>query len=241
MPGTPLIPLAAAAPAAAHYALPQAGLHSLRAPPLFSSVVPNGVATGLDIGLSNYSLVFITLSFYVMCKSTTPLFLLAFAIAWRVEQPSWQLAGVVAVITAGLLLLVAGEVRRRRRGGRRGYSAPARACLRAAPPPPFSPRSLAPSPLPSGQTKFNLVGFLLVMTAAALSGLRWTITQVRPPPARAVPARACSAARARALPPASPPTPTPTPPTHPPTRRCCSKASPAAPTCTAARWRCFAR
>ena len=52
-------------------------------------VVPNGVATGLDIGLSNYSLVFITLSFYVMCKSTTPLFLLVFAIAWGIEKPSW--------------------------------------------------------------------------------------------------------------------------------------------------------
>ena len=99
-------------------------------------MVPNGVATGLDIGFSNYSLVFITLSFYVMCKSTTPLFLLAFAIAWGIERPSWPLAGVVAVISAGLLLLVAGE------------------------------------------TKFDLVGFLLVMTAAMLSGLRWTITQV---------------------------------------------------------------
>lgn len=50
------------------------------------AVVPNGVATGLDIGFSNYSLVFITISFYVMCKSTTPLFLLAFAIAWGVEK-----------------------------------------------------------------------------------------------------------------------------------------------------------
>ena len=50
------------------------------------AVVPNGVATGLDIGFSNYSLVFITISFYVMCKSTTPLFLLIFAIAWGVEK-----------------------------------------------------------------------------------------------------------------------------------------------------------
>jgi len=54
-----------------------------------SAVVPNGIATGLDIGFSNYSLVFITLSFYVMCKSTTPLFLLFFAIAWGIEKPSW--------------------------------------------------------------------------------------------------------------------------------------------------------
>ena len=80
--------------------------------------------------------VFITLSFYVMCKSTTPIFLLIFAIAWGIEKPSWGLAGVVTVITGGLLLLVAGE------------------------------------------TQFDLVGFILVMTAAMLAGLRWTITQV---------------------------------------------------------------
>jgi hypothetical protein len=29
-----------------------------------------------------------------------------------------------------------------------------------------------------GETKFHLVGFLLVMAAAMLAGLRWTITQV---------------------------------------------------------------
>lgn len=102
----------------------------------FRSVIPNGIATGLDIGFSNYSLVFITLSFYVMCKSTTPLFLLTFAIIWGIEKPSWSLAAVVSVISCGLLLLVAGE------------------------------------------TQFDLLGFILVMSAAALAGLRWTITQI---------------------------------------------------------------
>lgn len=32
--------------------------------------------------------------------------------------------------------------------------------------------------LVAGETQFDLVGFLLVMTAAMLAGLRWTITQV---------------------------------------------------------------
>jgi solute carrier family 35 protein C2 len=49
-------------------------------------VLPNGVVTGMDIGLSNTSLVFITMSFYTMCKSTTPIFLLLFAFAWRLEK-----------------------------------------------------------------------------------------------------------------------------------------------------------
>ena len=51
-----------------------------------TKVVPNGVCTGLDIGLSNFSLSLISLSFYTMCKSTTPLFLLAFAFAWGLEK-----------------------------------------------------------------------------------------------------------------------------------------------------------
>lgn len=50
------------------------------------AVVPNGVSTGLDIGLSNYSLMLITLSFYTMCKSTTPVFLLTFAFIWGIEK-----------------------------------------------------------------------------------------------------------------------------------------------------------
>lgn len=50
------------------------------------AVVPNGVSTGLDIGLSNYSLMMITLSFYTMCKSTTPVFLLMFAFIWGIER-----------------------------------------------------------------------------------------------------------------------------------------------------------
>ena len=49
-------------------------------------MVPNGVSTGLDIGLSNYSLMLITLSFYTMCKSTTPVFLLTFAFIWGIER-----------------------------------------------------------------------------------------------------------------------------------------------------------
>ncbi len=53
---------------------------------LVPPVVPNGVSTGLDIGLSNSSLMLITLSFYTMCKSSTPVFLLLFAFLWGIER-----------------------------------------------------------------------------------------------------------------------------------------------------------
>ena len=100
--------------------------------------LPNGVATGLDIGLSNTSLAFVSLSFYTMLKSTTPLFLLLFAIMMGIERMSWRLAGVIAIISLGLFLLVEGEE----------------------------------------EGEFSWAGFLMVISASALAGLRWAITQV---------------------------------------------------------------
>lgn len=50
------------------------------------AVLPNGVTTGLDIGFSNKSLVYISMSFYTMCKSTVPVFLLLFAFIWKIER-----------------------------------------------------------------------------------------------------------------------------------------------------------
>eukprot|EP01024_Parvocaulis_polyphysoides_P041540 TRINITY_DN38103_c1_g1_i1.p1 TRINITY_DN38103_c1_g1~~TRINITY_DN38103_c1_g1_i1.p1 ORF type:complete len:352 (+),score=28.12 TRINITY_DN38103_c1_g1_i1:42-1058(+) len=101
------------------------------------TTLPNGISTGLDIGFSNKSYMFITVTFYTMCKSTTPMFLLFFAFIWGIEQPSWQIFKVVGCISLGLFLFVYGE------------------------------------------TGFNFVGFVLVMTAAALAGFRWMMTQLQ--------------------------------------------------------------
>lgn len=49
-------------------------------------VIPNGMSTGLDIGFSNLSLQTISLSFYTMCKSTTPMFLLLFSFIMKLEM-----------------------------------------------------------------------------------------------------------------------------------------------------------
>jgi solute carrier family 35 protein C2 len=75
-----------------------------------SRYAPVSFMTGLDYGASNFSLVFITLSFYTMCKSTSPLFLLMFAFLLRLEQPSFKLTGIMGVIMSGVMLSVYGEV-----------------------------------------------------------------------------------------------------------------------------------
>ncbi|GJC80090.1 putative transporter C22E12.01 [Colletotrichum liriopes] len=63
---------------------------------------PCGAATGLDIGLGNTSLKFITLTFYT--------FVLIFAFLFRLEKPTWRLVAIIATMTLGVVLMVSGEV-----------------------------------------------------------------------------------------------------------------------------------
>ncbi|KAI8874090.1 TPT-domain-containing protein [Ramicandelaber brevisporus] len=76
----------------------------------FTKAVPCGVASACDIGLSNLSLHSITLSFYTMCKSSSPAFILLFAFLFKLEKPRWQLIGVIVIISGGVFLMAATEV-----------------------------------------------------------------------------------------------------------------------------------
>ncbi|KAI3883749.1 hypothetical protein MKX03_036242 [Papaver bracteatum] len=75
----------------------------------FMRVVPTALGTALDINLSNASLVFISVTFATMCKSASPIFLLLFAFAFKLESPSVKLLGIISVISVGILLTVAKE------------------------------------------------------------------------------------------------------------------------------------
>ncbi|KAI5868313.1 triose-phosphate transporter family-domain-containing protein [Durotheca rogersii] len=71
---------------------------------------PCAAATGLDIGLGNTSLKFITLTFYTMCKSSSLAFVLLFAFIFRLETPTWRLVAIIGTMTAGVVMMVTGEV-----------------------------------------------------------------------------------------------------------------------------------
>ncbi|OAJ37215.1 hypothetical protein, variant 1 [Batrachochytrium dendrobatidis JEL423] len=102
----------------------------------FSRVVPTAVCTALDISLSNASLHYISLSFYTMIKSSTPVWVLVFAFMFGLEKPNWRLVLVILVICSGVVFTVAGEIR------------------------------------------FSMIGFLLILGASVMSGLRWSLTQI---------------------------------------------------------------
>ena len=96
-----------------------------------------GVVTSLDVALSNLSMVFITVTFYTMVKSSSPIFTLGFAFFLRIEKVQLKLLAVVGLIAIGELLAVYGE------------------------------------------SDFNLKGFILCLSASGLSGLRWTLVQLK--------------------------------------------------------------
>lgn len=99
-------------------------------------VAPPGVAASLDIGLSNWSFEFITVSLYTMTKTSVVIFILFFSLVFRIERPRCCLIFVVIFIATGLLM--------------------------------FTFES----------TQFDKLGFILVLTASFLSGLRWTLSQM---------------------------------------------------------------
>ena len=72
--------------------------------------IPCGLVTAFDVGLSNLSLVTITITFYTMVKSSTPIFVLGWAYIFGIEKITWRLIGVILVIASGEFLTVVGEV-----------------------------------------------------------------------------------------------------------------------------------
>ena len=73
--------------------------------------LPCGMVTSFDVGLSNLSLVTITITFYTMVKSSTPIFVLGWAYIFGIEKIGWSLISVVLVIALGEFLTVMGEVK----------------------------------------------------------------------------------------------------------------------------------
>ncbi|KAL1021206.1 hypothetical protein UPYG_G00010150 [Umbra pygmaea] len=101
-----------------------------------SKVAPVAMTTALDIGLSNWSFLFITISLYTMTKSSAVLFILFFSLVFKLEEPNLYLIVVVLLIASGLFM--------------------------------FTFES----------TQFNLEGFIMVLLASFIGGIRWTLTQL---------------------------------------------------------------
>lgn len=71
----------------------------------FKFLLPCGVAAALNIALSNASLQHISLSFYTMVKSCSPVFVLIFAFFFGLERPNQRLFAIIGVSMTQLTLI----------------------------------------------------------------------------------------------------------------------------------------
>jgi len=71
-----------------------------------SRVALVAASSALDIGLSQWSFEYITVALYTMTKTTSVLFILAFALFFGLEKKHWSLVVIVSMISAGLFLFV---------------------------------------------------------------------------------------------------------------------------------------
>lgn len=94
------------------------------------------IVSGLDIGLSQWSLEYVTLSLYTMTKTTSTPFILLFGLLLKLEKKHWSQIVIVLLISGGLAM--------------------------------FTYQS----------TSFSFVGFVMVLSAAFFSGIRWTFSQL---------------------------------------------------------------
>ncbi len=71
-----------------------------------SRVALVAVTSALDIGLSQWSFEFVTISLYTMTKASAVLWLLMFALFFGLEKRHWSLILIVSTIAVGLFLFV---------------------------------------------------------------------------------------------------------------------------------------
>ncbi|KAK6454243.1 triose-phosphate transporter family-domain-containing protein [Scheffersomyces xylosifermentans] len=69
-------------------------------------IYPCSLASAGDIGLSNVSFKFISLSLYTMLKTSSLMFVLMFGLLFRLERFNWRLIVIVLVMTASVLMMV---------------------------------------------------------------------------------------------------------------------------------------
>jgi solute carrier family 35 protein C2 len=95
------LPLALALPPRLPPPPPRLRLHHL------TRIVPCAVASAADIGLSNVSFRYISLSLYTMLKTLSLGFVLVFGVLLGLEKFRWSLVAIIVTMMASVLLMVA--------------------------------------------------------------------------------------------------------------------------------------
>lgn len=72
----------------------------------FKQIFPCSLASSGDIGLSNVSFKFVSLSLYTMLKTSSLIFVLLFGLLFKLEKFHWRLVVIVLVMTGSVAMMV---------------------------------------------------------------------------------------------------------------------------------------
>lgn len=73
-------------------------------PQYFLTIMPCAIAAALDIGMSSHALRSVTLAFYTMIKSSSPVFVLLSGFLFGIERPSFKLFITIFIIGSGVFV-----------------------------------------------------------------------------------------------------------------------------------------
>ena len=73
-------------------------------------VGPIGLLTAMDIGMSNWALVQLSVALHTIVRGTVPAFVLAFSLLLGLDKPSWRIAGSILTVCVGIGFAAYGDV-----------------------------------------------------------------------------------------------------------------------------------
>ena len=73
-------------------------------------VAPIGLLTALDIGVSNWALVHLSVALHTIVRGTVPAFVLGFSLLLRLQEPSWLIVGSIFTVCVGIGFAAYGDV-----------------------------------------------------------------------------------------------------------------------------------
>lgn len=145
-----------------------------------SFTIPAALATSLDIGLSNWSLSYITLSSYTIFKSTVPIFVFGVSVFMGLEKLRVSTVVVILGVFMGVVLVVLHDAQVDT--GVPDITVPPPAPHNSTRFPPFLSNTSVPAtdteaPTQKTSLSASLIGSIMVLLASLMSGVRWALTQ----------------------------------------------------------------
>ena len=120
-----------------------------------TKVAPVGAASAWDIGLSQWSLEYVTVALYTMTKTTSILFIMILGIFFKLERKHWSQVRLKMSIVVPPFVTLSHD-----------FQVVIVLCI-----------SLGIGLFTHKSTSFSGLGFVMCLTASLMCGFRWTLSQ----------------------------------------------------------------